>query len=100
MKITHSKEGSAILKRLYRRIFRKIRRYDDERGRRRPHLWYLGETAPETGWIDNALDADYRRNPKWQDPSIVSYYTGRDLMEEPDWEPGKRGSSSTATGPP
>ena len=42
-------------------------------------------------WIDNALEADYRRNPKWQDPSIVSHYTGRDLMEEAGWEPGKRG---------
>jgi len=65
--------------------------YDDEGGRRRPHLWYLGGRAPETEWIDNALEADYRRNPKWQDPSIVSHYTGKGLMEEPDWEPGKRG---------
>ena len=85
------KDGSAIFKRLYRRIIQRIRRYDDEADRRRPHLWYLGGRAPETEWIDNALEADYRRNPKWQDPSIVSHYTGKDLLEEPVWEPGKRG---------
>lgn len=83
------------------RIIQKIRSYDDETGRRRPYLWYLagaggiagkfhGEVS-ETEWIDNALEADYRRNPKWQNPSIVSYYPERDLYDKPDWEQGKRG---------
>jgi hypothetical protein len=79
-----------------KRIILKIRAYDDESGRRRPHLWYLAGferyygDAPEVSWIDHALDADYRRNPKWQKPSIVSYYPDRDPREFPDWEPGKR----------
>jgi hypothetical protein len=54
-------------------------------------LWLQGD-IPKLKSIDDALEADYRRNPeKWQDPSIVSHYTGKDLLEEPDWEPGKRG---------
>ena len=54
-------------------------------------MWLQGD-IPKLQSIDDALEADYRRNPeKWQDPSIVSYYTGKDLHEEPDWEPGKRG---------
>ena len=80
-----------------KKIIRKIRAYDDESGRRRPHLWYLAGAVGFYGevnkpeWIDHALEADYRRNPKWQKPSIVSHYPDRDPREFPDWEPGKRG---------
>jgi hypothetical protein len=49
-----------------------------------------GEVS-EIEWIDDALEADYRRNPKWQKPSIVSYYPARDLFDKPKWEHGKGG---------
>lgn len=84
-----------------KRIIKKIRGFEEEGEEYpsgRPYLWYIAgvETAlhgevPEVSWIDHALEADYRRNPKWQNPTIVSYYPNRDLREEPDWEPGKRG---------
>lgn len=94
--------GAAIIRKLWNRIIQKIKQYDDKGDRRRPHLWYLagvggisggvyGEVS-ETEWIDNALKADYRRNPKWQKPSIVSYYPDRDLYDKPAWEPGKMGA--------
>ena len=61
-------------------------------------MWYIAgidwtelpSNAPHILWIDHALEADYRRNPKWQDPSIVSHYTGKDLYDGPHWEPGER----------
>ncbi|TRO48781.1 hypothetical protein E2P65_02265 [Candidatus Bathyarchaeota archaeon] len=89
--MTQPRGGGAILKGLYRSLIQRIRRYDDESGRRRPHLWYIGEIAPEIEWIDNSIEADFRRIDKWQNPSIRFSYTGKDLIEEPKWEPRKRG---------
>ena len=91
---------AAIIKKLWDRIIKKIKEYDDEGDRRRPHLWYLAGidwlplygNVPEISWIDHAIEADYRRNPKWQNPSIVSYYPDRDLYDKPAWEPGKMGA--------
>ncbi|UCD45409.1 MAG: hypothetical protein JSV27_02625 [Candidatus Bathyarchaeota archaeon] len=93
-----------MIRKLWDRIVEKIRAYDDESGRRRPHLWYLagagdisggfyGEVS-ETEWIDDALEADYRRNPKWQKPTILDYYPKRDLYDKPAWEEGKLGRIS------
>jgi hypothetical protein len=54
-------------------------------------LWLQGD-IPKLKSIDDALEADYRRNPqKWQNPSIVSYYPARDLFDKPKWESGKGG---------
>lgn len=65
----------------------------------RPDLWYLagidwtelGVRAPHPLWIDHALNADYRRHARWQDPTILAYYAGRDLRTTPDWEPRRMG---------
>ena len=78
-----------MIREILERIIRKIRAYDNKEDKL-IDLFLQGD-IPKLKSIDDALEADYRRNPKWQDPSIVSYYTGKDLMEEPDWEPGARG---------
>ena len=79
-----------MIREILERIIRKIRAYDNKEDKL-IDLFLQGD-IPKLKSIDDALEADYRRNPKkWQDPSIVSYYTGKDLIEEPDWEPGARG---------
>jgi hypothetical protein len=89
------REGAAIVRKLLKGIIRKIRAFEEEGEEYpsgRPYLWYIaGRDTPEISWIDHALEADYRRNPKWQNPTILSYYPDRDPREVPDWEPGKRG---------
>ena len=79
-----------MIREILERIIRRIKAYDAKEDKL-IDLWMQGD-VPDLKSIDDALEADYRRNPKlWQDPSIVSHYTGKDLIEEPDWEPGKRG---------
>ena len=88
------REGAAIVRKLLKGIIRKIRAFEEEGEEYhsgRPYLWYIAQDAPEISWIDHAMEADYRRNPKWQNPTILSYYPDRDPREVPDWQPGKRG---------
>lgn len=65
--------------------------YEEYKNKARPYLWYISGRTPHPLWIDHALNADYRRNPKWQNPTILSYYSGRDLREVPDWKLGQIG---------
>ena len=82
--------GSTIFRRLYRRIIRRIKSYDSKENKL-IDLWLQGD-IPKLKSIDDALEADYRRNPeKWQNPSIVSYYPSRDLFDQPKWESGQGG---------
>jgi len=88
------KGGAVIIGKLLKRLILKIKKFEDEGDTYRsgrPYLWYIGEDVHHPHWIDHVLDADYRRNPKWQNPTILSNYSGRDLREVPDWKPGKRG---------
>lgn len=79
-----------MIREIFDRIIRKIRAYDKKEDKLVD--WFLQGDIPKLKSIDDALDADYRRNPDlWIDPSIVWWYTGKDLLEEPDWEPGARG---------
>jgi len=79
-----------MIREFLERIIRKIRAYDAKE-HKLIDLWLQGD-VPKLKSIDDALDADYRRNPDlWIDPSIVWWYTGKDLLEEPEWEPGARG---------
>ena len=54
------------------------------------YMEFIGAWVPEGGSIDRALEADYRVLERWQEPSIVSWYTGRDMLEGADWEPEAR----------
>ncbi len=86
------REGTDMIREILERIIRKIRAYDNKEDGHRLIDWFLHGDIPKIESIDDALDADYRRNPDlWIDPSIVSWYTGKDLLEEADWEPGARG---------
>ena len=79
-----------MIREILERIVRKIRAYDSKEDKL-IDLWLQGD-IPKLKSIDDALEADYRRNPeKWQDPSIVSYYPARDLFDHPKWELGKGG---------
>jgi len=72
------------------RIIRRIKSYDNKEDKL-IDLFLQGD-IPKLKSIDDALEADYRRSPEeWLNPSILSYYSGKDLMEEADWEPGARG---------
>ena len=86
------KEGAVIIRKLLKRLILKIKKFEDEGDTYRsgrPYLWYIGGDVHHPHWIDHVLDADYRRNPKWQNPTILSNYSGRDLREVPDWSPGR-----------
>jgi len=79
-----------MIREILDRIIRKIRAYDSKEDKL-IDLWLQGD-VPKLKSIDDALEADYRRNPKkWQNPSIVSYYPARDLFDTPKWEPGQGG---------
>jgi len=79
-----------MIREILDRIIRRIKSYDNKEDKLID--FFLQGDIPKLKSIDDALEADYRRNPKkWQDPSIVSYYPDRDLYDEPDWEPGARG---------
>jgi hypothetical protein len=81
-----------MIREILERIIRKIRAYDAKEDGHRLVDWFLQGDVPKFESIDYALEADYRRNPDlWIDPSIVWWYTGKDLWEEPEWEPGARG---------
>jgi len=41
----YTEEGAAIIRKLWNRIIQKIKEYDDEGDRKRPHLWYLAGAA-------------------------------------------------------
>ena len=80
----------AMIREILEGIIRRIKSYDSKEDKL-IDLWLQGD-IPKLKSIDDALDADYRRNPDlWIDPSIVSWYTGKDLLDEADWEPGARG---------
>ena len=79
-----------MIREIFDRIIQKIKAYDSKESR--VIDFFLQGDIPDVKQIDDALEADYRRNPElWIDPSIVWWYTGKDLLEEPDWEPGARG---------
>ena len=79
-----------MIREILERIIQKIKAYDSKESR--VIDFFLQGDIPDAKQIDDVLEADYRRNPEeWIDPTILSYYTGKDLIEEPDWEPGARG---------
>ena len=79
-----------MIREILERIIRRIQSYDNKEDKL-IDLWLQGD-IPTLKSIDDALEADYRRNPqKWQNPSIVSYYPARDLFDHPKWELGKGG---------
>jgi hypothetical protein len=80
-----------VVKSLYRKINRRIKVYDDKEDGYRLIDWLLQGDIPKIESINNSIHTDFRRIAKWQHPSIRFYYTGRDLLEEPKWEPGERG---------
>ena len=98
-----------VLRVPFKRAARWIKEFEEEddisryKYEARPYLWYIAGVrtsvsggAPEMSWIDHALDADYRMNPLWQNPTILAYYAGRDLRTVPDWEPASRGFMEVA----
>jgi len=79
-----------MIREILDRIIRRIKAYDSKESR--VIDFFLQGDVPDAKQIDDALEADYRRKPElWIDPSIVWWYTGKDLLEEPTWEPGARG---------
>ena len=79
-----------MIREILDRIIRRIKSYNSKEDILIDY--FLQGDIPNLKSIDDALEADYRRNPKkWQNPSIVSYYPARDLFDMPKWEWGEGG---------